>query len=183
VMRSRELRTLLGYAWLIGAFVVPEGIAAPYVARLGGGAQSVGLLLASAPTGTLIGTLLFIRLVPAGRRARLTPLLAVLAGLPLIACLTNPGLIVSMVLWGLTGVALAYQIQVMTAFVQATPARSRGQAIAIASSGMLAAQGLGLIFGGLATVFVAPTTVVAAAGAIGSAAALMLRATQLHSMC
>jgi predicted MFS family arabinose efflux permease len=183
ILRDRELRMLLGYAWLIGAFVVPEGIAAPYAAHLGGGAQSVGLLLASAPAGTLIGTLLFIRLVPADGRARLSPLLAVAAGLPLTACLSNPGLVLSMVLWGLTGVALAYQIQVMTTFVQATPAQSRGQAIAFASSGMLAAQGLGLIFGGLGTVFVAPTTVVAAAGAIGSAAAITLRTAQLHSMC
>jgi hypothetical protein len=88
-----------------------------------------------------------------------------------------------MVLWGLSGVALAYQIQVMTTFVQATPAQSRGQAIAFASSGMLAAQGVGLVLGGLGTSFMAPATVVAVAGAVGSVAALTMRTTQLHSMC
>jgi hypothetical protein len=174
VLRDRALRRLVGYAWLIGVLVVPEGIAAPYAAQFGGGAQSVGLLLASAPAGTLVGTLLFIRVVPSATRDRLTPVLAIAAGLPLIACLTEPGLSGSMLLWATSGSAMAYQIQVMTTFVRATPAQSRGQAIAFASSGMLAAQGIGLILGGLGTSFVAPTTVVAVAGAVGSLLAAVI---------
>ena len=183
VLRDTQLRRLLGYAWLIGVLVVPEGIAAPYAAQFGGGAQSIGLLLASAPAGTLIGTLLFIRTVPPATRTRLTPVLAIAAGLPLMACLTEPGLTGSMLLWATSGAAMAYQIQVMTTFVKATPAQSRGQAIAFASSGMLAAQGIGLILGGLGTSFVAPTTVVAVAGAVGSLLATVLAAAQVHSMC
>jgi hypothetical protein len=183
VLRDRYLRRLLGYAWLIGIFVVPEGIAAPYAAQFGGGATSVGLLLASAPTGTLIASLVFIRYVRPELRTRATPYLAVAAGLPLTACLTKPGLVVTMVLWALSGAALAYQIQVMTTFVRATPARSRGQAIAFASSGMLAAQGVGLVLGGLGTSFATPATVVAAAGIIGSLLAAVLATIQLHSMC
>ena len=174
VLHDPRLRLMVGYAWLAGAFVAPEGLAAPYAQELGGGAQAVGLLLAAAPTGALIGALLFVRLVPVGTRMRVTPLLAVGCGLPLIACAAHPGLTVSLVLWGLSGLGMTYQVQVMTEFVTAAPVRLRGQAIAFASSGLLAAQGVGLILAGLVAKLSSTTIAVATAGLFGSACALVL---------
>jgi Transmembrane secretion effector len=174
VMTDPQLRRLLGYAWLVGAFVVPEGLAAPYAARLGGGAQAVGLLLASAPAGMLVSSLPFVRLVKPATRARAVPVLAGATGLPLMACAAQPGLAVTMLLWAISGALMAYQIQVMTAFVAATPVQFRGQAIAFAASGMLAAQGLGLLIAGALSPFWSTSTIIAGAGAVGSTFAVLL---------
>jgi len=40
VFGDPRLRTLLAFSWLLGLIVVPEGLAAPYAAQLGGGAQA-----------------------------------------------------------------------------------------------------------------------------------------------
>ena len=176
VLRSHRLRVLVGYAWLVAAFVVPEGLAAPYAAEVGGGARSVGLLLASAPAGTLVASLLFVRLVPARVRARSVPWLAVATGLPLVACAARPGLALTMLLWAVSGALMTYQVQVMTEFVTSTPAGVRGQAIAFAASGLLAAQGLGVLIGGAVTAVASAPIVVAGAGAAGSTLALIISA-------
>ncbi|HKC28558.1 MAG TPA: hypothetical protein VKB75_11155, partial [Jatrophihabitans sp.] len=180
VLRDPRLRQLLGYAWLVGAYVVPEGLAAPYAARFGGGPVAVGLLLASAPAGMLLGSVTFVRLLPASLRTRTVPVLAVAAGLPLIACALEPGLAVSMLLWGLSGALMAYQVFVMTEFVTYTQKQFRGQAIAFASSGMLAVQGIGLLAGGALTTLASAPAVVAGAGALGSAVAVLLAAAELR---
>lgn len=174
VLHHRRLRVLLGYAWLMGAFVVPEGLAAPYAAGFGGAAQSVGLLLASAPAGTLVASLLFVRLVSAPVRSRAVPWLAVATGLPLLGCATRPGLAVTMVLWAASGALMSYQVQAMTEFTLTTPPALRGQAIAFAASGLLAAQGIGLLVGGAVTDFASAPTVVAGAGGVGAVLALLI---------
>jgi hypothetical protein len=179
VLRSPRLRTLLGYSWLAGAIIVPEGLAAPYAAEVGGGAQAVGLLLASAPAGTLIGALLFVRVLRPDVRSRLVPVLAVASGLPLVACAGQPGLIATMALWAATGALMSYQVQVMTEFVRAAPAQFRGQAIAVASSGLLAVQGVGLLAGGLLTRVAGPATVIAGAGAVAAALAVLIALASL----
>jgi hypothetical protein len=180
VLRNPRLRQLLGYAWLVGAYVVPEGLAAPYAARFGGGPQAVGLLLASAPAGMLISSVTLVRLVPASLRVRAVPVLAIAAGLPLMACASAPGLVVSMLLWALSGALMAYQVCVMTEFVTQTPPQFRGQAIAFASSGMLAVQGAGLLVGGALTTLVSAPAVVAGAGVLGSALAALLATAGLR---
>lgn len=174
VRRSPRLRYLLGLAWLAGAYVVPEGLAAPYAASLGYGAAEVGLLLACMPAGTLVSSLTFVRWIPAATRRTMMPVLAVAAGLPLAACAARPGLLVTLLLWMLSGAAMAYQLQAMTDFVQACPVPVRGQAIAFASSGLLAVEGVGLVLGGaLAQAVGAPATV-AWAGATGALLAVLL---------
>ncbi len=49
VLADRRLRLLLSLAWLLGLLVIPEGLAAHYAQHLGGGARTVGLLLAAGP--------------------------------------------------------------------------------------------------------------------------------------
>src|SRR4051812_407536 len=55
VWENRRTRGLLAMAWLVGLFVVPEGLAAPYAAQLGGTAAAVGLLMAADPVGSVLG--------------------------------------------------------------------------------------------------------------------------------
>ena len=176
VFGDTRLRTLLAFSWLLGLIVVPEGLAAPYAAQLGGGPQSVGILLASGPAGVLVGTVLYTRCLSAPTRAALLGPFAAAAGLPLVACLTAPGLILSCLLWAFAGSFTGYQVQVVTEFVQTISPHIRGQGIAIASAGLLGAQGVGLLAGGLITQFAAPSTAIAAAGgaAVVLGSALML---------
>ena len=82
---DRRLRTLLGFSWLLGLLVVPEGLAAPFAHDLHVGPAAVGLLLAAGPAGVLVGSLLFSRLTLPATRIRLVSPLAIAAGLPLVA--------------------------------------------------------------------------------------------------
>lgn len=174
VFANRHLRSLLGLAWLAGIFVVPEGLAAPYAAELGGGPTTVGLLLAAGPAGVLVGSVLFVRLLPDGLRTTLVGPLAVAAGIPLLFSALRPDLPVTMLLWALSGLCSAYQVQIIVEYVMAVPNRHRGQAIGVASGGLLAAQGMGLLAGGAIAqawdVFAAITV----AGAAGTALASFL---------
>jgi predicted MFS family arabinose efflux permease len=178
VAGSAQLRVLLGLSWLAGLFVVPEGLAAPYAAALHGGAKTTGLLLAAGPFGAMLGLVGYVRLVPQVARMRSVGLLAIVCGLPLIVCSLKPGLVITMVLWALCGACSAYQVQVFAEFARAVPNESRGQAIAVASAGLLAVQGVGLVLGGavaqLSTIFVA----VAGAGALGMVLAVPLAGTR-----
>ena len=101
---DRELLTLVGLTALAGFFIVPEGLAAPYVAGLGGGRGWIGTLMTTIPLGSVIGTLAVLRLVPPNRRERTTAVMAALTGVPLIACAASPGLLTSAVLWLVSGV-------------------------------------------------------------------------------
>ena len=177
VSGNRSLRALLGLSWLIGWWVVPEGLSAPYAAAHGGGAVAVGLLLAASPIGNLIGAVAVSRWLPSSARPRLIGLLAILSGLPLVACAADPGLVVAGVLWGLSGFFVAYQVLVVSEFVERVPKAVRGQAIGIASSGLLASQGAGLLIGGaIASAWeVAPA--IAVTGAAGSLLAVPLAHT------
>ncbi|TAM92303.1 MAG: MFS transporter [Jatrophihabitans sp.] len=172
VWRTAPLRWLTRYTWLAGAYVVPDGLAAPIAARLHGGASAVGYLLASVPLGMLVGCVVLVRYVPVDRRRRLMPTLAAGAGVPLMACIGAPPLAVMCALWALAGAAMAYQVQAMTDFVRLCPPQLRGQAIAFAASGLLAVQGVGLVLGGAVAQAWSPFGAVALAGLTGSVMAL-----------
>ncbi|MDQ6850877.1 MAG: MFS transporter [Actinomycetota bacterium] len=175
---DRRLHSLIGLSWLSGVLVIPEGLAAPYAAHLGGGAAATGVLLAAGPAGVLVGSLLYVRLLPDHLRARLVAPLAIVAGLPLVGCVVDPGLAATCVLWALSGAGTAYQVQIITEFVQTVPVSRRGQGISVASAGLLAVQGVGLVLGGLATTFWAPPTVVFAAGGAAIVLATLLGAAR-----
>jgi MFS family permease len=174
VARSRKLRALLGLSWLAGLFIVPEGLAAPYAASLGGGPKTIGLLLAALPAGTVIGTVALSRFTSASRRTALVGPLAVIAGLPLVFCAFRPGLAITLVLWAATGACTSYLVQIITEYTEAVPNQQRGQAIGVLTSGMLAIQGLGLLGGGLLSQLFTTTTTIAAGGGFAIVLALPL---------
>ncbi|GAA5068279.1 MFS family permease [Thermocatellispora tengchongensis] len=178
VFGDRRLRTLVLFAWLCGFYVLPEGIAAPYAARLASGEIEVsvvtGLLMAAMPTGTVIGAFWFSRFVTPSGRLRAMGWMAMLACAPLILCALDPPLPVVLALWVISGVGGAYQLAANAAFVQCVPAERRGQAFGLVQSGLLAAQGLGILIGGAAAQELGPEPVVALAGAAGLAMAAIL---------
>jgi MFS family permease len=174
VAETPKLRVLLGLAWLMGLFVIPEGLAAPYAAVIHADTVGVGLLLAAGPAGTALGSFLFVKLIPEQRRVRMIGVLAAAAGLPLLACAAAPPLVPSLVLWSLCGVGGAYLTQVMPEYVVAAPAARRGHAIGIAASGLLAVQGIGILLGGLVADHTDPATAVAVAGGLASVLATAL---------
>ncbi len=174
VAGNGRLRVLLAMAWLALFWIVPEGLAAPYAAEHGAGAAAVGLLLAASPAGNLIGVLVLSRWVPPAKRPQLLPVLTVGAGLPLLACGLSPGVPVAALLWALSGLCTAYLVLIVSEFVAIVPARVRGQAIGLASSGLLAAQGIGLLLGGALALLWGVGPAIAVAGSAGSVLALGL---------
>ncbi|MCG5217738.1 MFS transporter [Streptosporangium sp. KLBMP 9127] len=178
VFGDRRLRTLVLFAWLCGFYILPEGIAVPYAATLSDGSIPVpvitGLLMAAMPTGTVLGAFLFSRFVSPSGRLRMMGWMAVLSCAPLIACAMRPPLAVVLALWILSGIGGAYQLAANAAFVQCVPAARRGLAFGLVQSGLLAAQGIGILIGGAAAQELGPEPVVALAGVAGATAAVLL---------
>lgn len=185
VFGDRRLRTLVMFAWLCGFYVLPEGIAVPYAAELDDGTIPVpvmtGLLMAAMPTGTVIGAFLFGRFVTPSMRLRSMGWLAMLTCAPLILCAARPPLACVLLLWVLSGVGGAYQLAANAAFVQCVPAEQRGQAFGLVQSGLLAAQGIGILIGGAAAQKLGPEPVVALTGAAGLFVAAVLAMTWTES--
>lgn len=168
-------RALVLLAWLVGWYVVPEGLAAPYADQLGLGAAAVGVLMAADPLGSVLGAWLFTRFVPSEVRSRLTGVLAAAAGVPLMLSLFQPGLPVTVVLWGLSGAcSTAYILQTQADFVRATPDADRGRAVGVAASGIVAGQGLAVLVGGTLADLWNPSTAVAVAGLAGTVLATVV---------
>ncbi|WP_165554272.1 MFS transporter [Kribbella capetownensis] len=171
VWGDRRLRYLIALACVAGFYVSVEGLAAPYAAVVGGGPLAVGLLLAANPAGQMVGMLLLTRLAPARRLALMGPL-AVGSCLPLIACLIHPGLWVTVALWAVSGLCSSYQLAANASFVLTVPDAQRGQAFGLARTALIVSQGVGVLAAGAAADRWHPASVVAIAGALGTAVAL-----------
>lgn len=150
IVTDPSRRALVLLVWMVGLYVVPEALAAPYAAEIGASTAVVGLLMAADPLGSVLGAWLFVRFVPAERRAGLVGALAVAAGVPLLFTALRPDVAVTVVLWGLSGMfSTAYVMQAQASFVRATPGAIRGRAIGVAASGIVAGQGVAVLVGGV----------------------------------
>ncbi|MEU4536346.1 MFS transporter [Streptosporangium sp. NPDC023825] len=164
---DRRLRSLLALAALAGFHVVPEGLAAPYAAGLQQDTAMVGLLMAAIPVGNVLGVFLFTRFVPAATRLRLLGPLALATSLPLLASAFIPGVAAALSSWFLIGMLSAYQVTANAEFARITPTERRGQVLGIASSLLVASQGLGIIVGGLLATHLGVMGALGVAGAAG----------------
>lgn len=172
--RQRRIRLLVAVGWLAGCFVAPEGLAVPFAAGHGASSTEAGLLLAAIPLGGAFGAIAAARLVPPRARSRVAMWMAVLAGIPLIATVAAANVPAACVLWGLSGVFAAYQVEVTTQIVRHIPDRRRAGTLGLVAAGLIGAQGCGLIVFGLVAQATSPGTAVAVAGGIGSVLALVL---------
>jgi MFS family permease len=180
VFGDHALRRLVGIAWLATFTVVPEGLAVPYADMLSGSAIAVGLLLAAQPLGAGVGGLLLSRLVAPARRLELMIPLAVLCCLSLVPFVLHPPLPIALALLFVSGIGASYNLPANAAFVQAVPTRQRGQAFGLVAAGLVAGQGLGIAVAGALADLVTPGVVIAAAGALGTIAALGLAGADRH---
>jgi predicted MFS family arabinose efflux permease len=174
VFGNQALRTLLLFGWLVIFYTVPEGIAAPYAAKLGGGPIATGLVLASTAFTTTIATPLFTRFVRPRRRINLMGPLAVLTCATLVLTALRPGLAISLVIFSLSATFGIYQIAANTAFVVRVPTERRAQAFGIANMGVIVGQGAAFVAAGAVTGFVAPAIVIAVWGGVGAVVAVVL---------
>lgn len=173
VWRDPYLRTLVALNWLAGFYVVAEALAAPYAPEIGAGAAAVGLLMAADPLGSVIGAIIFGRWVPERIQARVIGVLGVLAGIPLALCVFRPGLVVSIVLFAISGMlATGYNIQGTVSFVRRLPNAYRAQGSGLNSSGLITVQGLGALAAGALADVIGAANAIAAAGAAGAVVAL-----------
>ncbi len=168
VFGDPALRTLLGLGWLAAFYEVPEGLAAPYAGRLGGGAVAAGLLLATSQLGAAISTPLFTKKIGPLTRLRWMGPMAVLTCGILAVTILRPNLVVSMALFALSNSLAMYQIAANTAFVERIPNEKRGQAFGLANAGLVVGQGVAFAVAGAAAEVVPPSTVVALSGGIGA---------------
>lgn len=174
------LRSLVLFGWLAGFYVIPEGLAAPYAHALGGDTLDVGLMMAAMPVGTVIGAFTVGRLAKPSTRMRLMGWLAMISCAPLIGSAANPPLWVVLALLALSGVGGAYQLAAAAAFVQSVPDSGRASAFGLAQSGLLAAQGLGILIGGAAAQVIGAHMVVALSGLLGLTTATVLAMGWTH---
>ena len=166
VWGDRRLRYLIALACVAGFYVSIEGLAAPYAAVVGGGPLAVGVLLAANPAGQMVGMLLLARAAPSRRLALMGPL-AVGSCAPLIGCVLQPGLWVTVGLWVVSGLCSSYQLAANAAFVLNVPDAQRGQAFGLARTALIVSQGIGVLAAGAAADRWQPAFVVAAAGVLG----------------
>ena len=180
VFGDQALRTLLLLGWLVFFYTIPEGIAAPYAARLGGGPIATGLVIASTAFSTMIVTPLFTRLVRPRRRLALMGPLAVLTCVTLVATAFRPDLGVSLVIFSLSAAFAIYQVAANTAFVVRVPKERRAQAFGIANMGVIVGQGAAFVAAGAAAEVFSPAAVIAVGGGLGAVSAVVLTLRWRH---
>lgn len=155
------LCSLMLFTWLVGLLPVYEGIAAPYIASTHGGPEMVGLLLAADPVGSVIFTFVFTRWVPAAVRPKLIGPCTALAAIALLLCFLQPGPIVSIGLFVVSGgfstIAL---LQATSSLTLAVPDENRAQTMGLSNTGLTTAMGISPLIGGaIADQLSAQTTV------------------------
>jgi MFS family permease len=180
VFGDQALRTLLLFGWLVFFYTIPEGIAAPYAARLGGGPIATGLVIASTALSTTIVTPLFTRFVRPRRRLALMGPLAVLTCAALVATALRPDLAVSLVIFSLSAAFAIYQIAANTAFVVRVPKERRAQAFGIANMGVIVGQGAAFVVAGAAAEMFSPAAVIAVGGGLGAVSGVVLTLRWRH---
>ncbi len=166
--------------WLIALYSIPEGIAAPYAARLSGGPVAAGLVIASGQVGAVLVTPIFTKSIGPLTRLRWIGPMAVCTCAVLPLTVFRPGLAGSMAIFALSGTFAIYQIAANTAFVQWVPDERRAQAFGLASIGTVVSQGGALMAAGAAAEVIPPAMVIALGGGLGALTACVLALRWRH---
>jgi predicted MFS family arabinose efflux permease len=168
VFGDKHLRTLMLLGWLVALYELPEGLAAPYAGKLGGGPVAAGLLIAFSQLGSVLAMPYFTKRIGPLTRLRWMGPMAVCTCLVLVLAVLRPSLAVSMAIFTVSNAFTVYQIAANTAFVERVPNERRAQAFGLASTGLIVGQGAALTAAGAVAEVVPPSTVVALAGGLGA---------------
>ena len=177
VFATSALRTPMLLGWVAAFYNAPEGIAAPLARSLNAGNAAVGLILAATALGASIGAVAFSRMVRPAARLRWMRPLAIASCAVLILFALRPGLPLALGILFCSGVFDCFQVAASAAFITTAPPGRRSQAIGLASAGMSLGQGTAMILAGAAAQEFAPSTVIAAAGALGAITAAVIAVT------
>jgi predicted MFS family arabinose efflux permease len=180
VLSDKALRTLMMLGYLIALYSIPEGIAAPYAARLSGGPVAAGLVIAVGQVGAVLVTPVFTKKVGQLTRLRWMGPMAVCACAVLLLTAFRPDLAVSLAIFALSGTFAVYQLAANIAFVEWVPTKHRAQAFGLANMGLVICQGGALLLAGAAAQVIPPTTVVALSGGLGTVMACCLALRWRH---
>ena len=171
-----RVRIVVGLALMSGFYVVPEGLAPPYAAQIGGGGIATGLLMAADPAGSALGAWLLVRWVAPDIQRRWMAVFAAAPGVVLLLCWFGPGMAASLTIWAVAGVLSVFQIPASVEFVRLVPENQRGVALGLVNSAMLTAQGMGVVIGGVVADATSAATAIGATGAVGVVAGIALAA-------
>ncbi|MFI2650990.1 MFS transporter [Micromonospora fulviviridis] len=175
ICTDSRLRAYVLVLWTASAFTyAAEGLMVPLARQYGGGAGTVGLLLAAAPAGMALGGVALTRLCPPAARARLILPLAALSAGVLAAAWLVPPVWLMLLLLVLAGAATAFAIPLNALFGRAVPAEYRGRAFGVAITGLSGLQGTAMVTAGLAADRWSATTVIGFSGLSGAVAVLAL---------
>lgn len=167
VLSRPQVRGLVALVWLSAVYVVvPEAVAVAFAAERGLGATAVGVLMAAAAAGCIVGNLAVARVRPPSRRLRLMGPICLLGTLPLLLTATEPGLVGSVLLFALAGAGSAGSLPAKAAVMTAVPDDLRGRVGGVAATGMNVTQLLAIVAAGAAAEVLPATTVIALAGAL-----------------
>lgn len=180
VLGDKALRTLMMLGYLIALYSIPEGIAAPYAARLSGGPVAAGLVIASGQAGAVLVAPVFTKKVGPPRRLRWMGPMAVASCAVLLLVIFRPGLAVSLAIFAASGTFAIYQLAANIAFVEWVPNKNRAQAFGLANMGVVAGQGGALMLAGAAAEVMPPATVIALGGGLGALTACGLALRWRH---
>jgi MFS family permease len=180
VFGDQGRRILLLFGWLVAFYTIPEGVAAPYATKLGGGSIAIVLVLASTAFSTTIATPVFTKFVRPRRRVEWMGPLAVLTCATLVLTALHPGLAVSLVIFSVSAAFGVYQLAANTAFVVRVPNERRAQAFGLANMGVIVGQGAAFVAASAAALVFSPAAIIAVGGGIGAVFGLVLTLRWRH---
>jgi hypothetical protein len=98
--------------------------------------------MAADPVGSVLGA--FSRRIPEHALIKAIGMLGIIAGIPLVVCVVQPGLLAFMGLIAVSGTcATAYNIRATALVVRGLPEARRAQGSELLSSGLITVQGSG----------------------------------------
>jgi MFS family permease len=168
VSGNRTLRVLVAFGCVSGFYVVGESLSVPYARQIGGGPFTAGLLFAAMPAGTALGMVVLTRFIAPPVRLGLLGPLAIASCAVLLTCALRLDLAWTLVIWGISGAAQAFQTVAAAAFIRSVPDEGRGQAFGLASTSLRLAQGVAIVIAGALTVRLTPSSVVVVFAIVGS---------------
>ncbi|KAB2368238.1 MFS transporter [Actinomadura montaniterrae] len=174
LLSGRTTRGLLLAFWLpLSLSVGADGLMVPYASGLGH-AGAASLPLSSGAAGMLAGNLLIGRWVRPALRDRLMLPLALLTGAPLLLFAFHPALPVACALLFAADLGLGYDLPLQRRLVDAAPETVRGQAIGLASTGIMTGQAAAIGGAGALGDFLPAPQVIALCGAASLLSCLAL---------
>ena len=176
VLTHQKVRRILLFSWLVPACAVaPEALAAPYASHIGEAARAAGFLLMGIPAGTVVADVIAARLLPAPLQRRIIVPAGLLVFAPLLAFAASPGLGLALGLLVISGLGSAWVAGVDGLLIDTAPPGLRNRALALDSSGLMLAQGLGFALWGIAGQYVPLPVVIPMAAVAGVVAVGTLR--------